>query len=58
MLCPDCDARACRYGGCQGRRPERHVTDGNPCWCGPKVDAQDNGLLVISHKDDVERLPH
>jgi len=22
-LCPDCDARACRYGGCQGRKPAR-----------------------------------
>lgn len=27
MICPgtdrECDARACRYGGCQGRMPER-----------------------------------
>jgi hypothetical protein len=21
MICADCDSPACRYGGCQGRRP-------------------------------------
>ena len=38
-------------------KPEReHITDGQPCWCGPEATEVDpaTGACVVVHKDEVD----
>ena len=52
-VCMDCEEVA--EAAAKRKRMPKHLTDGRPCWCGPRVEVRLDGDIVIHN--DHEGLP-